>query len=140
MQHGADQCSAYLVVWLHPNIGVPRTAVHRRSLLPDKVCHLNTPSRVSEKTDKHMLTLVLPAQAQCTPSLKSHSMKGILAQIHVIHLHHINQSNRLNLGKQTSCNFIKLASILHAVYWFGKLTEVATTDESFHVDFLQAYI
>ena len=47
MQHAAKQCSAYLLVRLHPNIGVPGTAVHRRSLLPDEVCHLNTPSGVT---------------------------------------------------------------------------------------------
>lgn len=71
MQHAANQCSAYLLVRLHPNIGVPGTAVHWRSLLPDEVCHLNAPSRVPVQTHKHIHTLVLPALAGSTSSLKS---------------------------------------------------------------------
>lgn len=46
MQYVVHQCSAYLLVRLHPNVGVPGTTVHWRSLLPDEVCHLNTPSRI----------------------------------------------------------------------------------------------
>lgn len=68
------KCSAYLLIRLHPNIGVPGTAVHWWSLLPDEVCHLNTPSRVPVQTHKHMHRLVLSAQAQCTPLLESERM------------------------------------------------------------------
>ncbi len=74
MQYAADQCSAYLLVRLHPNIGVSGTAVHWRSLLPNEVCHLNTPSRVPVRAHKCMHTYVLPTQAQSTPSLKSEWM------------------------------------------------------------------
>lgn len=52
MQQAASQCSAYLLVRLHPNIGVPGTAVHWWSLLPDEVGHLYTPSRVPAQTQK----------------------------------------------------------------------------------------
>lgn len=66
MQHAANQRYAYLLVRLHPNIGVPGTAVHWWSLLPDEVCHLYTPSRVPAQTHKQMRTLVLPVQEQET--------------------------------------------------------------------------
>lgn len=52
MQYAADQCAVYLLVRLQPNIGVPGAAVHWWSLLPDEVCHLNTPSRVPVQTHK----------------------------------------------------------------------------------------
>lgn len=52
----ADQYVAYLVVRFHPNIGVPRAAVHWRSLFSDEVCHLNAPSRVPVHEKTHTYT------------------------------------------------------------------------------------
>lgn len=46
------QCSAYLLVRFHPSIRVPGTAVHRRGLLSDEVCHLNPSSRIPAHTTR----------------------------------------------------------------------------------------
>lgn len=44
------QCSAHLLVRLHPDVGVPGAAVHWRCLLSNEVRHLNPSSRIPERT------------------------------------------------------------------------------------------
>lgn len=50
LEAGSALGSAYPLVQLHPNVGVPAAAVHRGRLLPGEIYHLDTSSGIPAET------------------------------------------------------------------------------------------